>query len=196
MTMAPSLGPNQSDDVVVLVDAVDAVVGVAPKLDAHRDGRLHRAVSVVLFDDRGRLLLQRRALGKYHSGGLWSNTCCGHPRPGESVTDAARRRLGDELGIEAGELTRVSDFVYYAELDDGLVEHELDHVVIGDWNGSITPDPTEVAATRWIGWDVLVAELSASPARYTQWTWSVVRHAYRGHENRPSDAEIGHQSVR
>lgn len=196
MTLSRSLGPNERDDVVVLVDAGDAVVGVAPKLAAHRDGRLHRAVSVVLFDDRGRLLLQRRALGKYHSGGLWSNTCCGHPRPGESVTDAARRRLGDELGIDAGGLIRVSDFVYYAELDDGLVEHELDHVVIGDWNGAITPDPSEVAGIRWIDWDVLLGELSAWPATYTRWTSSVVRHAHRGRENGPVGADMGDRSAR
>lgn len=179
---------HRIDDVVVLVDAGDAVVGVAPKLDAHRDGRLHRAVSVMLFDRRDRVLLQRRALAKYHSGGLWSNTCCGHPRPGESVTDAARRRLNDELGIEAHALTRVSDFVYYAAVDDGLVEHELDHVVIGEWNGEVRPDPSEVLDTRWVDRETLLEELSASPAIYTQWTWNVVRHAYRG-RRKPAAAE-------
>ena len=184
MTVSRPVRLTDGDDVVVLVDTADSVVGVAPKLDAHREGRLHRAVSVVLFDDRGRLLLQRRAFAKYHSGGLWSNTCCGHPRLGESVTDAARRRLGDELGIDADGLTRVSDFVYHAELDGGLVEHELDHVVIGDWNGAIKPDPSEVVDTRWIDWEALLGELTMSPATYTRWTWSVVRHAYRGRENR------------
>ena len=184
MTLTHGRGVVDPDDVVVLVDPGDAVLGVAPKLEAHRDGRLHRAVSVVLFDDRDRLLLQQRALGKYHSGGLWSNTCCGHPRPGESVTDAARRRLSDELGIDTGGLTRVSDFVYYAEVEDGLVEHELDHVVIGDWNGAINPDPAEVLATRWIGHDALFAELSTVPSTYTRWTSNVIRHAFRGRQKR------------
>jgi isopentenyl-diphosphate delta-isomerase len=182
VTDASRPGAVAGDDVVVLVDSADAVVGVAPKLEAHRDGRLHRAVSVVLFDDRDRLLLQQRALGKYHSGGLWSNTCCGHPRPGESVTDAARRRLSDELGIDADGLTRVSDFVYYARVDDGLVEHELDHVVIGDRNGAIHPDPAEVQATRWIGHEALLAELSTAPSTYTRWASNVIRHAYRGRQ--------------
>jgi isopentenyl-diphosphate delta-isomerase len=165
------------EDLVVLVDARDAEVGVAPKLAAHRDGRLHRAVSVVLFDDAGRVLLQRRAGGKYHSGGLWSNTCCGHPRPGESVTDAARRRLSNELGIEGANLVRVSDFVYFAQLDGGLIEHELDHVVIGRWTGPIAPDAGEVSETRWIEPDVLFAELATACDRYTAWTDRVVRHA-------------------
>lgn len=165
------------EDLVVLVDARDAEVGVAPKLAAHRDGRLHRAVSVVLFDDAGRVLLQRRACGKYHSGGLWSNTCCGHPRPGESVADAARRRLSNELGIEGANLVRVSDFVYFAQLDGGMVEHELDHVVIGRWTGPVAPDVGEVSETRWIEPDVLFAELASERDRYTAWTDRVVRHA-------------------
>ena len=170
---------STTDDEVVLVDRGDAAIGVASKLEAHRRGQLHRAVSVVLFDDSGRLLLQRRAEGKYHSAGLWSNTCCGHPRPGESVGDAARRRLGDELGIEGCGLTRVADFLYFAELEGGLVEHELDHVLIGRWNGAATPDPGEVAETRWIDRDVLFEELVRAPDRYTAWTRRVVDHACR-----------------
>jgi isopentenyl-diphosphate Delta-isomerase len=170
---------STANDEVVLVDAGDAVVGVAPKLEAHRDGRLHRAVSVVLFDDRGRVLLQRRADGKYHSGGLWSNTCCGHPRPGESVADAARRRLFDELGIADCRLTRVTEFLYFAELEGGLVEHELDHVLIGRWNGAARPDPFEVAETRWIDCAALQAELVHEPGRYTAWTEQVIDHACR-----------------
>jgi isopentenyl-diphosphate delta-isomerase len=178
---APAIdgGPmtHRDDDCVVLVDARDTELGVAPKLMAHRDGQLHRAVSVVLFDNAGRVLLQRRASAKYHSGGLWSNTCCGHPRPGESVTDAARRRLVDELGIEGAELTRVSEFVYFAQLEGGLVEHELDHVVIGHWGGPITPDPAEVSETRWIEPEALFVELAAQRDAYTPWTDRVVRHA-------------------
>ena len=178
--MKPSL-PSKSggDDVVVLVDMGDAVLGVAPKLEAHREGRLHRAVSVVLFDDDGRLLLQRRAAEKYHSGGLWSNTCCGHPRPGESVEDAARRRLRDELGIDVNDIRRVDQFVYCADLDGGLVEHELDHVVVGSWNGSVEPDPSEVSETRWVELHQLLADLVNAPGRYTAWLRKVIFHACR-----------------
>jgi isopentenyl-diphosphate delta-isomerase len=165
------------DEMVVLVDPSDAVVGTAPKLDAHRDGRLHRAVSVMLFDHEGRLLLQRRADSKYHSGGLWSNTCCGHPRPGESNNDAGLRRLSAELGIDDCELTGVGEFVYFARLDGGLVEHELDHVLIGRWNGNANPDPLEVAETRWIDRDALLTDMRAKPAEYTAWLQWVVQHA-------------------
>jgi isopentenyl-diphosphate delta-isomerase len=176
MTMSRS---STADDHVVLVDQRDRMVGVAPKLDAHRRGQLHRAVSVVLFDDEGRVLLQRRAEAKYHSAGLWSNTCCGHPRPGESVGDAARRRLMDEMGIEGCGLTWVTDFLYFAELDGGLVEHELDHVLIGKWNGPTNPDPGEVAETQWIDRELLFEELIRDPDRYTVWTGRVVGHACR-----------------
>lgn len=175
--MQPTSSTAQDD--VVLVDARDAVLGVAPKLEAHREGRLHRAVSVVLFDDYGRLLLQRRASGKYHSAGLWSNTCCGHPRPGESVCDAARRRLLDELGIEGCGLTWVTEFLYFAELEGGLVEHELDHVLIGVWNGAPKPDPFEVAETRWVDPIALLEELVHEPDSYTAWTPHVIDHACR-----------------
>lgn len=165
------------DEIVVLVDPSDAVVGTAPKLDAHRDGRLHRAVSVMLFDDDGRLLLQRRADSKYHSGGLWSNTCCGHPRPGESVNEAGLRRLSAELGIDDCELTGAGEFVYFAMLGDGLVEHELDHVLVGRWNGSASPDPLEVAETRWMDREALLTDMNARPAEYTAWLRWVVKHA-------------------
>jgi isopentenyl-diphosphate delta-isomerase len=170
---------STADDEVVLVDRRDKVVGVGPKFEVHRRGQLHRAVSVVLFDDQGRLLLQRRAAAKYHSAGLWSNTCCGHPRPGESVGDAARRRLMDEMGIEGCGLTRVTEFLYFAELDGGLVEYELDHVLIGRWNGPTNPDPGEVAETRWIDRDLLFEELVQDPDRYTAWIGRVVGHACR-----------------
>jgi isopentenyl-diphosphate delta-isomerase len=169
---------GNDEDLVVLVDDRDATVGIAPKLAAHRDGRLHRAVSVVLFDDHGRLLLQRRADGKYHSGGLWSNTCCGHPRPGESVRDAAHRRLGAELGITGCELTAVSWFVYRADLAGGLVEHELDHVLVGRWSGAPVPDPMEVSETRWVDRDTILEEVSASPSRFTAWMREVVERAH------------------
>jgi isopentenyl-diphosphate delta-isomerase len=174
VTVPPLSFVPDRDEVVVLVDARDNAVGVAPKLDAHRNGRLHRAVSVVLFDDRSRLLLQRRAETKYHSGGLWSNTCCGHPRPGESIRDAAMRRLSDELGITGCDLNEVSVFVYRADLGGGLAEYELDHVVIGRWNGVATPNPTEVMETRWVEREQLLRALATTPGQYTAWTPDVV----------------------
>jgi isopentenyl-diphosphate delta-isomerase len=171
--------PVGDDDVVVLVDATDASIGVAPKLDVHRDGRLHRAVSVVLFDGHGRVMLQRRAEAKYHSGGLWSNSCCGHPRPGESVEHAAGRRLNDELGVEGCEVTRVGELSYFADLGNGLVEHELDHIVVGQWGGAVTPNPLEVAEVRWVEPAALFAHLAEAPAAYTAWAGPVIAQALR-----------------
>lgn len=168
------------DDVVILVDERDATIGFAPKLDVHRDGRLHRAVSVVLFDGQGRVMLQRRAAAKYHSGGLWSNSCCGHPRPGESVEAAAGRRLSDELGVEGCEVTRVGELAYFADLGNGLVEHELDHIVVGHWAGAVTPNPLEVSEVRWVEPTTLFADLAEVPAAYTAWAGPVIARALRG----------------
>jgi isopentenyl-diphosphate delta-isomerase len=177
VSFSPTALRNGGDDVVVLVDQRGTAVGVAPKLEAHQTGRLHRAVSVVLFDESGRLLLQRRANTKYHSGGLWSNTCCGHPRPGESVLDAAGRRLNDELGITGCELTEVSRFVYLAHVANDMVEHELDHVLIGRWTGETAPDPAEVSETRWVDRDTMFAELAGAPGLFTAWMRDVVDRA-------------------
>jgi isopentenyl-diphosphate delta-isomerase len=174
---APSPRHADDEELVVLVDVRDVDIGVAPKLEAHRTGQLHRAVSVLLFDDAGQLLLQRRAAAKYHSAALWSNTCCGHPRPGESVAAAARRRLRDELGIVGCGLTRVAAFSYRSELGNGLVEHEVDHVLIGRWNGPANPDPREVMETRWVERSALLADLARAPGRYTAWVGAVVLHA-------------------
>ena len=160
-------GPD--GELVVLVDRHDNEVGRAPKLQAHVDGVLHRAVSVFLFDDAGKVLLQRRALEKYHSGGLWSNTCCGHPRPGESPADAAHRRLREEMGILCA-LAPVGHFIYRAPLPDGLTEHELDHVFLGRFLGAPAPNPAEVSAWRWMPVADLVADHARRPERYTAWT--------------------------
>jgi isopentenyl-diphosphate Delta-isomerase len=177
--MNPS-GSNQDDDLVVLVDQRDTPLGMAPKLDVHRDGRLHRAVSVVLCDAGGRLLIQRRAATKYHSGGLWSNTCCGHPRPGELAPDAARRRLRVEMGIEQCDLTPAAQFIYRAELADGFIEHELDHVMVGEWSGTPVPHPGEVSDWRWMSRDDLLAEVQADPGMYTVWLPYVLMNLSRG----------------
>ena len=157
-----------AEEQVILVDADDREVGTATKLAVHGDGRLHRAFSIFLEDDAGRLLLQRRAKDKYHSGGLWSNTCCGHPRPGESTSDAARRRLREEMGVEPA-LQPVCVFTYRAELGNGLVEHEVDHVFAGRLDAVPRPDPREVAEWQWLTIPALVADLRVNPGRYSVW---------------------------
>ncbi len=159
------------DDLVVLVDERDREVGTAPKLAVHRDGRLHRAVSVFVFDDAGRWLLQRRAGGKYHSAGLWSNTACTHPRPGELPEAAAARRLGEEMGI-ACLLRPAFSFLYRAELHGGpepLVEHEFDHVFVGRFEGAPAPAPVEVSGWRWAEAEAVQAAVARAPERFTPW---------------------------
>lgn len=153
---------------VVLVDERDTEIGTAPKGRVHVTGERHRAVSVFLFDDSGLLLLQQRAARKYHSPGLWSNTCCGHPRPGESPIDAARRRLREEMGIEC-ELAHVATFEYRAQVGHGLLEHEVDHVFRGSFNGRPAPDPAEVDAWDWRSMADVAADCGARPERYSKW---------------------------
>jgi len=164
---------------VVLVDEHDAEVGTAEKLSVHRSGALHRAFSVFVFDESGRLLLQRRATTKYHSAGLWSNTCCGHPRPGEGTSDAAHRRLREEFGFTCP-LRRIGSFTYQAALTNGLVEHELDHVFTGQFDGAPTPHPDEVAEWRWIDVKDLEQEFASFPHTFTVWfepAWTCLRSA-------------------
>ncbi len=160
---------------VVLVDADDREVGVASKLDAHRDGQLHRAFSVLVFDSSGELLLQRRAAVKYHSAGLWSNTCCGHPRPGEDLREAAQRRLREELGLDI-ELQRDFSFIYRAALQGGMHEHEMDHVFVGSSDGVPVPDPGEVSEWRRVSPRTLLGEMSDNPAAFTVWFHILMHH--------------------
>jgi isopentenyl-diphosphate delta-isomerase len=161
---------------VVLIDEEDAALGEGEKLDVHRSGVLHRAFSVFAFNAGGELLLQRRALSKYHSGGLWTNTCCGHPRPGEATADAARRRLGEELGIGCGELHPSGVLRYRAEIVD-LVENELDHLLVTDVSDDPVPDPDEVVEWRFIAPGELDAWIEARPEEFTAWfppAWRIV----------------------
>ena len=153
---------------VVLVDENDSPVGRAEKVDAHAGAKLHRAFSVFVFDSAGRLLIQKRAKAKYHSGGLWSNTCCSHPRPGEPTESAARRRLGEEMGFDC-EITKVFDLVYYTELDNNLFEHEYDHVFVGRFDGSPRPDAGEVEDWRWMDVQALAGDLQENPHLYSYW---------------------------
>ncbi|MGC4047150.1 MAG: isopentenyl-diphosphate Delta-isomerase [Armatimonas sp.] len=169
---------------VILVTEADEEVGTQEKLAAHQNGgQLHRAFSVFLFHPDGRMLLQCRALTKYHFGGLWTNACCSHPHPGEATPDAAARRLQEELSISA-ELTEAFSFVYRAEDSaTGLTEHEFDHVFIGRFDGVLVPNPEEVAEVAWVEPEVLLADLAQNPTRYTPWfhialerVMAVVRH--------------------
>lgn len=162
---------------VILVNDHDEVLGSMEKLEAHRTGVLHRAFSIFLWDDRGRLLLQRRALGKYHSAGLWTNTCCSHPRPGEGAAAAAHRRLQEEMGIVC-ELEHRFSFIYKARLDNGLIEHEFDHVFFGRSAATPAPDPMEVCDWRYVDIATLDEEMRSAPERFTVWLmecWAQIR---------------------
>jgi len=173
-------------DQVVLVDLHDNPLGNQEKLSAHRQGRLHRAFSVLLRNCHGQLLLQRRAPGKYHSGGLWSNTCCSHPRPGEDLLEAGRRRLGEEMGLDVA-LERAFSFIYRTEFADGLVEYEFDHVLIGQHDGDPDPDPAEAMDWRWESPAVVEQQLHDAPDRFTAWFAPVLCHwlaGSRGHLGR------------
>jgi len=156
------------DDLVVLVDDADTALGVLGKMAAHQTGALHRAFSVSVSDSEGRLLLQKRAAGKYHSGGLWTNTCCGHPRPGEEVGAASRRRLMEEMGFDCA-VTPLFCTSYRADVSNGLVEHEFVHVFGGRFDGVPTPDPSEVEDWRWESAPAIAADVARRPERYTVW---------------------------
>ena len=153
---------------VILVDEHDRELGASEKLAAHAAGRLHRAFSIFIFNSEGRLLLQRRAKTKYHSGGLWSNTCCGHPRPDESTRAAARRRLSEEMNFDC-ELSAAFEFIYRAELANELVEHEYDHVFVGEFDGSFIPEESEVEDWKWTTSDELRRDVRERPEEYTYW---------------------------
>ncbi len=156
-------------ELVILVDENDNPIGEMEKMEAHYKGQLHRAFSVFLHDGKGNVLLQRRALTKYHSGGLWTNACCSHPRKGESVEQAAHRRLMEELGVDCA-VQEVSNFIYRAELDKDMIEHELDHVLTGELNADEIPfNPDEVDSIEWMTFDELKADIDSNPERYTVW---------------------------
>jgi len=153
---------------VILVNELDEPLGVMEKMEAHRKALLHRAFSVFIFNSKGEMLLQRRSLRKYHSAGLWTNACCSHPRPGEETCQAARRRLSEELGFTTA-LEKVFDFTYRSAFDNGLTEHEFDHVFVGYHDQDVDPDPEEVSEYRFLSPEVIKAELAAQPALYTSW---------------------------
>lgn len=161
----------------MLVDEDDREVGTMEKMEAHRMGRLHRAFSVLVYNSRGELLIQQRAATKYHSAGLWTNTCCSHPRPDESIRLATARRLREEMGIEA-EPEFLYKFMYQVTLEDNLVEHELDHVFRATFDGVPLTHPDEVQAWRFVPVDELLKDVAASPEKYTYWFRLILGHQY------------------
>ncbi|MDG6109085.1 isopentenyl-diphosphate Delta-isomerase [Dactylosporangium aurantiacum] len=167
---------SREQQLVELVDTVGGAVGAATVDEAHRaPGQLHRAFSVMLVDDDGRVLLQQRAAVKTRFALRWANACCGHPAPGETVTDAARRRLAEELGVTTVPLREVGVYVYQAaDPATGRVEFEYDHVLVGSFTGAFAVDPAEVAAVEWVAADGLAARLSQTPDRYAPWLAGVV----------------------
>jgi isopentenyl-diphosphate delta-isomerase len=153
---------------VVLVDEKDCELGTMEKLEAHRKGILHRAFSVFIFNDDDQMLLQQRALDKYHSAGLWTNACCSHPRPGESSLSAAHRRLKEEMGLET-ELNFKTSFIYRSAFENGLIEHEFDHVFVGKTNALPQPNPAEVSSYKWLSISEVKKLIIEEPNKFTTW---------------------------
>jgi isopentenyl-diphosphate Delta-isomerase len=155
-------------ELLILVDENDQEIGSMEKMEVHEKGLLHRAFSILIFNSKNEMLLQQRALSKYHSGGLWTNTCCSHPRKNESTLHAANRRLKEEMGFST-ELVEKFAFIYRAELDQNMIEHELDHVFFGTFEGEFQFNRDEVMDFRWISIPDLIQEIKDSPKSYTEW---------------------------
>lgn len=153
---------------VILVDENDRMTGTMEKMEAHVKGVLHRAFSIFIFNTKGQLLLQQRAMQKYHSSGKWTNTCCSHPRPGEDTVTAAKRRLAEEMGLQCP-LQPMFDFIYHAEVNQGMTEHEFDHVFWGITDTLPSLNPDEAMAYRYENLTDLEFDIKAHPTQYTQW---------------------------
>jgi len=156
------------EEEVILVDTNDRPLGTMPKMEAHQKAVLHRAFSVFILNSKGQMLLQQRAWEKYHSPGLWTNTCCSHQRMGESSLEAGHRRLQEEMGMTT-ELEELFSFIYKAPFDNGLTEHELDHVLLGYSDREPQINPQEVAAYRWNSLNSVAADIEEQPEHYTEW---------------------------
>ena len=166
---------------VILTDLNDNEIGIEEKMKAHLDGKLHRAFSVFVFDSKNRMLIHRRAENKYHCGGLWTNTCCSHPRPGENVEQAAHRRLKEEMGFDC-ELKKIFSFVYKTKFDNGLTENEYDHVFLGRFDGNPKPDPNEVCDWKFVDTYELVKDMKKNPDKYTYWFKQSVERVISSHK--------------
>jgi len=166
---------------VILVDAQDKELGLMEKMEAHRRGDLHRAFSVFVLNAKGELMLQQRAAEKYHSGTLWTNTCCSHPRHGETAEEAAHRRLMEEMGFDCP-IEKALEFTYRAELDKGMIEHEYDHLFIGHFNGEPKLNPDEVMSWKWMAIDDLSKDIESHPENYTAW-FKIIWKRFEAHVN-------------
>lgn len=153
---------------VILVNEKDEETGRMEKYTAHQKGLLHRAFSIFIFNSKGEMLLQKRAEKKYHSGGLWTNTCCSHPKPGEEILDSAMRRLKEEMGFQTP-LKKIFEFTYRAGFDNGLTEHEFDHVFAGEYNGLITVDQKEISDYCYKEMSDIKESLKSHPDKYAVW---------------------------
>lgn len=157
-----------SEEKVILVNENDEPIGLMPKMEAHEKALLHRAFSVFILNDKGEMMLQQRAHHKYHSPLLWTNTCCSHQRDGESNIEAGRRRLQEEMGFTA-ELKELFHFIYKAPFDNGLTEHELDHVMVGYYNDAPVVNPDEVESWKWMSVEAVRRDMELNPDTYTVW---------------------------
>lgn len=177
---------------VILVDERDQEIGAMEKMEAHRRGVLHRAFSVFVFDKSGRMLLQQRAAQKYHGGLLWSNTCCSHPYPDESTLAAAHRRLNEELGFDTA-LIEIFSFTYKAEVENGLIEHEFDHVFAGEYEGYVKLNAAEVADYTYSTIEEIKAAIQTQPTKFTSWfriVFPQVEAWWQQHYTHPKQKEI------
>ncbi len=167
---------NKEEEKVILVDKNDTNIGLMKKMEAHEKGKLHRAFSVFIFNDNGELLLQKRASHKYHSPNQWTNTCCSHQRNGESNIEAGKRRLFEEMGFSC-KLEEQFSFIYKASFDNGLTEHELDHVMTGNYNNDPIINRKEVDEFCWMSINGIKIEIRENPDKYTVW-FKIIFHEY------------------
>jgi len=157
-----------TEENVILVNEKDEQIGLMPKMEAHQKALLHRAFSVFIFNENDELMLQQRALSKYHSPGLWTNTCCSHQREGETNIEAGKRRLEEEMGFST-ELKDTVSFIYKAPFDNGLTEHEFDHILVGKYNDDPVLNPEEAADFKWLSLDEVRRDMEVNPHLYTAW---------------------------
>ena len=156
------------DDFVILVNKNDKKIGLMPKMEAHKKGALHRAFSVFIFNNKNELMIQKRNINKYHSPGLWTNTCCSHQKDGESNISAGKRRLLEEMGF-CVELNEIGSFIYNVRVDNGLIEHELDYILVGKYNGNVKINSDEVDNWKWMSLDNIKDDIRTRSKNYTEW---------------------------
>lgn len=153
---------------VILVDEQDAEIGIMEKMEVHQKALLHRAFSIFIFNEKGEMLLQKRAAGKYHSAGLWTNACCSHPQPGEEIIQSAKKRLREEMGFTTP-VKKAFTFIYKAPFQNGLTEYEYDHVLVGEYSGKIVPDPEEVSDFCYKTIQDIKSSIQSHPHHFTEW---------------------------